>query len=140
MTVYHSLYVDVAEAFIEYIHSLDVNEIQQLDDDRKANIWGVKYLLEIENVCEFLTIFQFFYYLNVRLPLTNGVSIVSDTETPEDTEKINPELLYEIFKDTKSHGLLSIQFLCALGTIFVLHIAKPKHAITKLYKSSSYET
>ena len=35
--VYQSLFVDVADNFVEYIHSLDVDEIQQLDDDLKAN-------------------------------------------------------------------------------------------------------
>ena len=47
--VYQSLFVEVADSFIEYIHSLDVDEIQQLDDDLKANGWGKKSLFEIEN-------------------------------------------------------------------------------------------
>ena len=62
------------------------------------------------------------YYFNRTLPLTNGLLIVSDGETPEGTEKINLKLLYEMFKDTKSHELVSIQFLCALGIFFGLHI------------------
>ena len=45
-----------------------------------------------------------------------------------------------MFKDTKSHGLVSIQFLCALGIFFGLHISIPKYAITELYKNLSYET
>ena len=61
------------------------------------------------------------YYFNRRLPLTNGLLIVPDSETPEGTEKINLKLLYEMFKDMKSHGLNSIQFLCALGIFFGLH-------------------
>ena len=32
-----------------FIHSLDADEIQQLDDDLKANGYGEKSLLEIEN-------------------------------------------------------------------------------------------
>ena len=47
--VYQSLFVEVADSFIVYIHSLDVDEIQQLDDDLKANGWGKKSLFEIEN-------------------------------------------------------------------------------------------
>ena len=54
------------------MHSLNVDEFQQLDDDLKANDWGTKSLLEIENAYELLTIFQMFYYLIGRLPLTNG--------------------------------------------------------------------
>ena len=72
--------------------------------------------------------------------MTNGLLIVPDSETPEGTEKINLKLLYEMFKDMKSHGLVFIQFLCALGIFFGLHISKPKYSITELYKSLSYET
>ena len=72
--------------------------------------------------------------------MTNGLLIVPDSETPEGTEKINLKLLYEMFKDIKSHGLVFIQFLCALGIFFGLHISKPKYSITELYKSLSYET
>ena len=50
--VYQSLFVDVADSFIEYTHSLDVDEIQQLDDNLKANGWGAKSLLEVENSYE----------------------------------------------------------------------------------------
>ena len=47
--VYQSLFVDLADAFIEYIHTLDVDEIQQLDDNIKSNGYGIKSVLEIEN-------------------------------------------------------------------------------------------
>ena len=88
----------------------------------------MKSLLGIENAYELLNIFQMFYYFNGRLS--------PDGETPEGTEK----LLYEIFKDTKSHGLVSIQFLCALGIFFGEHISIPKYAITELYNNLSLET
>ena len=75
-----------------------------------------------------------FYYLKGRLPLTNGLIIVSDGETPEGTGKINLKLLYEMSKDTNSHGLVFIQFLCALEIFFGLHISMSKDAITELCK------
>ena len=58
--VYQALFIDIADSFIEYIHSLDINEIQELDDDLKANGWGVKSLLEVENALELLTVFHVF--------------------------------------------------------------------------------
>ena len=111
---YLALFIDIADSFIEYIHSLDINEIQELDDDLKANGWGVKSLLEVENVYELLTVFQMFYYLNRRFPLTNDLLIVADGVVPEGEEKINLKQLYEMFKDTNPHGLVFLQFLCAL--------------------------
>ena len=43
--VYQALFIDIADSFIDYMHSLDINEIQELDDDLKANKWRVKSLL-----------------------------------------------------------------------------------------------
>ena len=39
--VYQSLFSDIAKSFFEYIHSLDPDEIQELNSDLKANGWGV---------------------------------------------------------------------------------------------------
>ena len=59
--MYQNLYADIADTFIENIHSLDADEIQELDEDLKTNGWGAKTLLEIENSFELLSIFQLFY-------------------------------------------------------------------------------
>ena len=72
---------------------------------------GVKSVVEIKECIELLRQFQLVCYLNGRLPLTNGLLPISDEETPYDYEKISPKTLYEIFKNTKSDGLFSIQFL-----------------------------
>ena len=81
-----------------------------------------------------------FYHFNGRLPLTNGLLIIPDGKVPEGAEKINLKLLYEMFKDTQSHGLFSIQFLSVLGIFFGLDISIPKYVITELYKNLSYKT
>ena len=84
--VYQSLFVDVTDIFIEYIQSLDLDEIQQMDEDIKSNGWGVKSLLEIDNTYDLLRIFQMFYHFKGRLPLTNGLLIAPDGETSEGAE------------------------------------------------------
>ena len=81
-----------------------------------------------------------FYYLNGRFPLTNGLLIVPDGEVPEGREKINLKQLYEMFKDTNSHGLVSLQFLCADGIFLGVDKSITESAITELYKNLSYET
>ena len=135
--VYQHLYADIADIFIEYIHSLDADEIRKLDEDLKNNEWGAKTLLEIENSFELLSFFQLFYYLNGRLPLTNGLLVVPDSEMPNGKEKINQKNLYEMFNYTNSHGLVSLQFLGALGIFFGFNISVPKNAFTELYKNLS---
>ena len=116
--VYQALFIDFADIFIEYIHSLDPNEIQELDNDLKANEWGVNSLLEVENTYELLAVFQMFYYLNGRFALVNGLLIVPDGEVSEGEEKTNLKQLYNMCKNTSSRGLVSLQFLCALGIFF----------------------
>ena len=61
--VYQALFVEIADSFIEYINSLDINEIQELDDNLKTNWWGVKSLLEVENGYELLTVSKCFIIL-----------------------------------------------------------------------------
>ena len=62
--MYQNLYADIADTFIENIHSLDADEIQELDEDLKTNGWGAKTLLDIQNSFELLSFFQLLYYLN----------------------------------------------------------------------------
>ena len=134
------MFVDIADSFIEHINSLDKYEIEQLDDDIKASRYGIKSILEIESTNELLKIFELFHYLNRRLLLTNDLMIIPYGEVPEGTEKINLKLLYEMFKDTELHGLVSIQFLCVLGKFFEADFSILKQTITELYMNLSYET
>ena len=78
--IYQYLFVYIADVFIQYIHPLEPDEIKQLDDDMKASKWRVKSIIDMQNSFERLHIFQFFYYLNGRLPLTNGLLPVPDGE------------------------------------------------------------
>ena len=71
--------------------------------------------------------------------MTNGFLIVPDGDVPEGKEKIYLKQLYGMFKDTNSHGLISLQFLCVLGVFFWVDIFIPKSAIGELYKNLSYE-
>ena len=45
-----------------------------------------------------------------------------------------------MFKDTESHGLVSVQFLSALNLFFGGDLQLSKNAITELYKNLSLET
>ena len=45
-----------------------------------------------------------------------------------------------MFKDTKSHGLISLQFLSTLNIFFGGDIGLSKDTITELYKNLSYKT
>ena len=66
--------------------------------------------------------------------------LVPDGETTEGPEKISLKSLYEMFKDTKSQGLVSRQFLSALNLFFARNIQTSKDVITELYKILSFKT
>ena len=139
--VYQYLFTEIGDIFLEYIHSLDPNEIQQLDDDIKSNGCGLINSLEIDNSVELLSTFQLLYHNNGRLSVTNGLFIVPDGEVPEGEEKINLKNLFEMFRYTKSHGLVYLQFLGVLGIFFGAGTTDSKNAITELHNMQlSYAT
>ena len=51
--VYQSLFYEIAEAFIQYINTLTVDEIEQLDADLKCNGWGLNQYLRSKTVLSY---------------------------------------------------------------------------------------
>ena len=47
--------------------------------------------------------------------------------------------MYDLFKDTKSYGLVSLQFLSALNLFFGGSIGNSKNTITELYQNLTFE-
>lgn len=86
----------------------------------------------------FYVFLKFFHY-NGRLLQTDGLLIVPDGETPPAFEKISLKTLYEMFKDTKSHGLASLQFLNVLNIFFGGDVDLYRDTITELYNNLSLE-
>ena len=85
-------------------------EIQNMNDDIRANGWGIKNITDVSDSEELMNIFQNFYSLTGRLPLSNGLLIVPDGDAPPGEDKINLKQLYNLFKHAKSHGLVSLPF------------------------------
>ena len=129
------MFIEIADTFIQYINTLSPDEIDQLDDDIRSSGWGAQSIVKIENSVELLGLFQMFYNFNGRLLLTNGLLLVPDGETPERSKKIYMKTLSELFKDTTSHGLVSLQFLLALNLFFGGDIQISKDVITELFKT-----
>ena len=116
--VYQTLFYEIAETFVQYINTLTADEIEQLDADLRSNDWGVKSIVQIEDCIELLRLFQLFHYLNVMLSVNKWSIANSGRKNTRRFWKNVSKTLYEMFKDTKSHGLASIQFLSALNLFF----------------------
>ena len=138
--VYQQLYLDVAELFAEFIRSLSSSELQDFDEDISANGWGIKKISEVSDAQERLKIFQDFYTLTGRLPLSNSLLVVPDGDAPPE-EKLNMRHLYDLFKNTNSHGIVSLPFL----GLIQYYLEENDHSLIKnatseLYFNLSYMT
>ena len=67
------LYMDIPELFAEFIRSIDPLNLQDMHNDIRANRWGIKKITDVNDAEDFMTIFQTFYQLNGRLPLSNSL-------------------------------------------------------------------
>ena len=100
---------------------------------------GNKKITEIEDAHELMKIFQDFYTLTGRLPLSNSLLVVPDGDVPPD-EKVNMRQLYDLYKNTKSHGLVSLPFLGLLQYYLEENDQSLiKNVISKLYYNIGYE-
>ena len=80
-----------------------------MDEDITANGWGIKRISEVVDSQELLKIFQDFYSLTGRLPLSNSLLVAPDGDVPPE-EKLNMRHLYDLFKNSNSHGIVSLPF------------------------------
>ena len=138
--VYQQLYLDVAELFAQFIRSLSSSELQDFDEDISANGWGIKKISEVSDAQELIKIFQDFYSLTGRLLLSNSLLVVPDGDAPPE-EKLNMRQLYDLFKNTNSHGLDSLPFL----GLIQYYLEENNHSLIKnttseLYFNLSYTT
>ena len=72
-----------------------------------------KKITDVNNAHDFISIFQTFYQITGRLSLSNGLLTVPDDDPPHLQEKVrvNMKSLYDMFRHTNSHGLVSLPFL-----------------------------
>ena len=76
-----------------------------------------------------------------RLPLSDSLLVILDGDPPPGEDKVNMKILYEMFKHTNSHGLVSLTFL----GLIQYYLEKNNHSLTKnalaeLYSNLSYTT
>ena len=137
--VYQQLHFDTAELFAEFIKSLTIFELQDLDEDIRANGWGIKKISEIQDSEETFKIFQDFYSSTGRLPLSNTL-VVPDGDAPPE-ENLNMRHLYEMFKNTNSHGIVSEPFLGLIQYYLEENDQTLiKNALSELHYNLSYMT
>ena len=98
--IYQQLHLDISELFADFIRSMSIYELQDMDEDIKANGWGVQKVTEVQGSQELMKIFPDFYSLTGWLPLSNGLLVVPDGDALPSENEINMKQLYKLFKNT----------------------------------------
>ena len=60
---------------------------------------------DVKDAEDFINIFQTFYQLTGRLPLSNGLLVIPDGDPPPGEDRVNMKSLYKMFQHTNSHRL-----------------------------------
>ena len=127
--------------FAEFIRSIDPLNLQNTDNDINANGWGIEKITDVNDTEDFMIIFQTFYQLTGRLPLSNSLLVISDGDPPPGEDRVNMKNLYEMFKHTNFQGLVSLPFLDLIQYYLGKNdFSLMKNALTELYSNLLYIT
>ena len=111
--IHHDLSTTIAENFKLYLSTLTQSEFEEIDSDIISSC--LNSLQNVETATELLTLFDFFYFVNGRFPTTGVQTFIPRSDLPMEVngEELNIKKLYEKFRTTNSHALVSSQFLAA---------------------------
>ena len=102
---------------------------------------GDKKKTDVNNAQDFISIFQTFYQITGRLQLSNGLSVIPDGDPPPGEDRVNMKCLYDMFRHTNSHGLVSVPFVGILQYYLEKNdFSLIKKALVELYQNLSYIT
>ena len=116
--IHHDLFTTIVENFKLYLSTLTQSEFDDIDSDITSS--GLYSLQNVETATELLMLFDFFCFVNGRFPTTGVHTFIPRADLPMEVngEELNIKKLYEKFKTTNSHALVSSQFLVALNIFF----------------------
>ena len=117
------------------------DEIDEIENDVRANGNGLLSVRDTESTAELFDSFAMFYYINGRLPYTDGHLFVPDGEIPSGIqgEKLSLKEPFAKFFWTKSNGLVSAPFLAALLLFLAGKESLVKNFLTELYRNLTVE-
>ena len=116
--MHNEICTSIAQNFQLYINSLEQSELEEIDVDFVSS--GLNSIQNVDSATELLMLFDFFYFVNGRFPTTTAHTFIPRADLPMevDGEEINIKKIYEKFRGTNSHSLVSAQFLGALNIFF----------------------
>ena len=135
--MYALVYANIAEQFKIYLNSLPPDKIDEIENDFRANGNSLLSVHQTESAIELFDSFAMFYYINGRLPYTDGHLFIPDGQTLPGIigEKLSLKELFGTFFRKGSNGLVSSPFLAALLLFFAGKETLAKNFLTELYKN-----
>ena len=107
--IHHDLYTRIAENFKLYLSTLTQSEFDKINSDIISS--GLNSLQNVETATELFMLFDFFYFVNGRFPTTGVHTFIPWADLPMEVNggELNIKKLYEKFRTTNSHALVSSQ-------------------------------
>ena len=138
--IHHDLYTTIAENFKLYLSTLTQSEFGEINSDIISS--GQNSLPNVETGTELLMLFDVFYFVNGRFPTTGVHTFIPRTDLPMEVngEELNIKKLYEKFRTTNSHALVSSQFLAALNIFFGGDPELSRRFLTEFYQNMTVST
>ena len=139
--VYASTYANMAVQFKIYLNFLPPDKIDELENHFRANGNDLLSVRQTESTVELFDSFAMFYYINGRLPYTDGHLFVPDGETSAGVigEKLSLKELFAKCFSAGSNGLVSSPFLATLLLFFARKETLAKTFPMELYKNLTVE-
>ena len=137
--IHHDLYTTIAENFKLYLSTLTQSEFDEIDSDIISS--GLNSLQNVETATELLMLFDF-YFANGRFPTTGVHTFIphADFTMEVNGEELNIKKLFEKFRTTNSHALVSSQFLSALNIFFGGDSELSRRFLTEFYQNMTVST
>ena len=138
--IHHDLYTAIAENFKLYLSTLTQSEFDEIDSDIISS--GLNSIQNVETATELLMLFHIFYFVNGRFPTTGVHTFIprADLSMEVNGEELNIKKLYEKFRTTNSHALVSSQFLAVLNIFFGSDPELSRRFLTEFYQNMTVST
>ena len=132
---HHDFYTAISENFQYYLGTLTQLYFEEIDSDIVSS--GLNSFRNVESATEHFNISNFFYFVNGRFPTATAYLFITraDLSMEVNGEELNIKKLYQKFRTTNSHALVSSQFLAALNIFFGGNPELIRKFLTEFYQN-----
>ena len=104
--MHNDLLKSVAENFKYYFDNLNEDDLNEIEADMVSS--ALNSPRNVQSATELLMLFDYFYFINGRFPVTNEHTFVPRAKIPSEVnrQELNLKKLYGKFRGSDSHGIV----------------------------------